>query len=413
MSSTVSRRSFLGGAGSVGAAALLGGCSGGDGSAGTVAQPPASASSTVSTTGHLADTGGTLVLVTLYGGNDALNTVIPYNDPLYGELRGGLAIPNEGLHLLDDDFALNPELGRLAALWESEQLAIVHGVGFEGLDRSHFHCMDVWQAGTQDDLGSGWVGRWLDLEGVGPMDVLAVGPSSPLLIRGRTRSGAVIQPEAVSLPGDARLRKLAEMVTTDDVGRPPLATAVAASSRDLLEIVDTIAPILAATEGEDSEMTAASDPERSELHSQLQAVARLIKAELPTRVYCVGMDGFDTHSGQADAHPRLLSAVDAAVGEFLAAVGSEAVTVAVFSEFGRRVRPNNTGTDHGTGGTVLVAGTVKPGHHGDPPPLGRLDAGDLAWTTDFRSVFGGLVEGTLGLDASALFGDSHKPIAII
>jgi uncharacterized protein (DUF1501 family) len=137
---------------------------------------------------------GPLVLVTLVGGNDALNTVVPVGDPRYAELRGGLGVdPAEALPL-DEGFALHPSLARCKELWDGGRLAVVHGVGFERLDRSHFHCMDVWHAGGVESGPTGWIGRWLDATGADPLAAVAVGDRLPLLARGERTSAAVVPP---------------------------------------------------------------------------------------------------------------------------------------------------------------------------------------------------------------------------
>jgi uncharacterized protein (DUF1501 family) len=402
----LTRRGFLTGVGGLGAAVLLGSCS-------DEATTGATTSTTATTLVRRPRADGTLVLITLYGGNDALNTVIPITDPLYARLRSTMAIDAAEALAIDDRFALHPSLARTKELWDTERLAIVHGVGFEGLDRSHFHCMDVWQAGGTDDLLTGWVGRWLDHEGASPLDALGVGGGMPLLLRGSTRSGAVVQPQPIALPGDARLRGLVETLVTPDDGRSRLATTVAGTSGDLLAVIDAVAPILVGDEVASSAESPSLNYSANPLTDQLQAVAKLMTADLPTRVYSVGMDGFDTHANQLATQASLLRQLDTALGAFFDAVGDADVTVAVYSEFGRRVRPNSSGTDHGAGGTVLLAGNVRAGHHGDPPPLDRLDDGDLTFTTDFRSVFGGLLEGVVGTAAADLVGDRHRPLALV
>jgi uncharacterized protein (DUF1501 family) len=180
-----------------------------------------------------------------------------------------------------------------------------------------------------------------------------------------------------------------------------LLGAVAGSTADLLDIVDRVGPALADVAAEEG------------LAAQLAAVEAMVAAGLPTRVYCVDLGGFDTHASQDATHAALLAELDAAVGDFLAAAADD-VTVAIYSEFGRRVRPNaSAGTDHGAAGTVLLAGAVRPGHHGDPPPLDRLDEGDLTTTVDFRSVLGGLVAGVLGAEPGDVLEEGGAPLELV
>jgi uncharacterized protein (DUF1501 family) len=415
---SLTRRQFIASAAATGGVVAIGGCA---------SDGPKAKATGPATTGAKAGTGGsgksaaggTLVLVNLDGGNDALNTVAPTGDAAYARSRGALALDAAAVHALSDGFALHPSLERCKQLWDSKRLAVVHGVGFTELDRSHFHCRDVWQAGDTDDTSTGWVGRWLDAVGDSPIDAVAVSRTLPLLVRGAKRSAAVVGAGPFELPGDARLRGALTRLVAADAHRSTLAAAVATSNADLLTAVDRLGPVLAQPSPQPGDQGADDGDDDTYggdggLAGQLDAVARLIEADLPTRVFTVSLGGFDTHSGQAGTHAGLLGQFDTAVGAFVERMGERAVTVAAFSEFGRRVVPNASGgTDHGKGGVMLLAGTVRSGHHGDPPGLAKLDQGDLAVTTDFRSVFGGLAEGVLGFDAADLFGSAHKPLALV
>ena len=159
---------------------------------------------------------------------------------------------------------------------------------------------------------------------------------------------------------------------------------------------------------------AANDGRNSGLAAQLDVVAASIEAGLPARAYAVDLGGFDTHANQAAVHEALLGELDGALSSFVARVADRPVTVAVYSEFGRRVAANGSaGTDHGRAGTVLLAGRVRPGFHGDPPPLDRLTDGDLTSTVDFRSVFGGLLEGVLGMPAADVFPAAPPALTLV
>jgi uncharacterized protein (DUF1501 family) len=395
-----------------------------------VSGPPRAAGTTTITTATTTtadaaapSTPGTLVVVTLYGGNDALNTVAPVEDRTYRSARGALALDPAAAHPLADGFALHPALAGLKGLWDAQRLAVVHGVGFADLDRSHFHCMDVWQAGSENEWSTGWLGRWLDAVGTTPLDAIAVGRELPLALRGAKRSAAVVPAGPFTLPGDDVLRRDVSHLSVADSWRPPLAALVASSTADLLDVVDQVAPVLAKVgdggdpldEGdEEATATPAAGRKASGLADQLAVVAAAIEAGLPARVYSVALGSFDTHANQAATHQDLLAELDRALSAFVERMGARPVTAIVYSEFGRRVAANGSGgTDHGTAGTVLLAGTVKPGFHGDPPPLDRLADGDLATTVDFRSVYGGLLEGVLGMEAGDLFPGGPAPLEVL
>jgi uncharacterized protein (DUF1501 family) len=397
----LNRRQFLAGAGALGASAAFG--------VGRVgAATPARRSLSVRHLTGTAATQPTLVLVTLYGGNDALNTVVPTGDPQYAARRGALALDPSSVLDIGDGFGLHPSLARSKALWDEGRLAAVHGVGFGELDRSHFHCMDVWQAGSEDDLSTGWVGRWLDLVSDDPLDAVAVGTNLPLLLRGERRAAAVVPAGPLSVPGGDALADAVSVLGGDAVSDGSLAALVAGSTADLLTIVGTVGPLL------DDAPTTGDDDVETGLGASLDAVATMIEHDLPTRLYSVDLRGFDTHAGQAPVHAALLGELDAALGSFVARMADRPVTVAVYSEFGRRVAPNaSDGTDHGGGGTMLLAGRVVPGHHGEPPPLDALVDGDLATTTDFRSVLAGLVGDVLGVDPTDIFDHAGRPLQLV
>lgn len=390
MPDALSRRRFLQGTAMVGAGMAIGACRN---------DSPATAPSPTTTTPPTAD--GTLVIVTLYGGNDSLNTVIPIEDPRYVPLRGALAIDPTDTHPIGEGFALHPALARCAELWTAERLSVVHGVGSPSLDRSHFHCMDEWQAAGSDHR-TGWIGRWLDLGADEPLDAVVMGRTLPLLARGSRRSAAVVPPGGFALSSEATaLRPLVETMT--DGEHEGLSALVAGSTADLLTVIDEVGPLLGSRAAQDDSLAA-----------QLASVATLIEAGLPTRVYCVALDGFDTHAGQPEAHARLLGDLDAALGDLLDRVADQPVTVMVHTEFGRRVAPNaSQGTDHGQAGVMLLAGAVRAGHHGDPSPLDDLDDGDLRTTTDFRSVYGAVLEDVLGTPAADVVAGAPAPLDLV
>jgi uncharacterized protein (DUF1501 family) len=345
---------------------------------------------------------GPLVVVTLVGGNDALNTVIPVGDPRYASLRAGLAVDPSSALPLDQGFALHPSLSRCKALWDQGRLAVVHGVGFERLDRSHFHCMDVWHAGGVETGPTGWVGRWLDVAGADPLAAVVVGSRLPLLARGERTSAAVVPPGPFELALDDAVAAGFAAQVAEDGARNELEALVARSGAHLLSVASNVGGPLA------------SQPDGETLGDRLATVAALIAAGLPTRVYSVELGGFDTHAEQAATHAELLAELDGALGTFFDSVGERSATVVVYSEFGRRVEPNGSGgTDHGRAGTVLVAGRAKGGHHGEPPPLDGLVDGDQRTTTEVTSVYAALLEGVLGVPAGDVLDGSPRPLDLV
>ncbi|MFG1842633.1 DUF1501 domain-containing protein [Micromonospora sp. NPDC049175] len=364
----------------------------------------------------------TVVLVTLYGGNDGLNTVIPYADPAYRASRPELAYPEEQVLRLDNDHGLHPVMRGLQGLWSTGRLAIVHGVGYPKPDRSHFRSMDIWQtAAPGGPADTGWVGRWLD-ETQAPVEAaVSFEPVLPPLLVGRRRVGACVSYQGLELPdwvAPAMVASLGRVQAGESAMQARAATAYA----DLVDmgrlVQAAVAPAASPTDATPV-ATATGTGGGGALGAQLALVARCVEAGVPTRVYSVSLGGFDTHAGERAAQEALLGQLDAAVTGFVDRMaGSDAgrrVAVVVYSEFGRRVRANaSDGTDHGTAGPVLVAGArVAGGFHGQPPSLTDLDHGDLKATTDFRDVFGAVLDTVLGADPEQyLLGYRGEPLPL-
>jgi uncharacterized protein (DUF1501 family) len=358
---------------------------------------------------------GVLVLVGLYGGNDGLNTVIPYQDSAYLAGRPQLGYQPDQVLPIGDGLALHPNLKGLKALWDAKHLAIVRGVGYPDPNRSHFRSMDIWQTGVPEHSeATGWLGRWLDATGSDPLRALSVGPTMPRTFAGLKTSGAAVPNGALRLPGSSSLRREIADLNAPETGLSPLAARVTQVGRDLLTVQSTLAAALAtppATAPNQGKGLAATT-----LGGQLDLVARLIKAGVPTRVYAVALGGFDNHANEKDAHARLMTELDEAVSGFLQTMQGDAhgagVVVMTYSEFGRRVAQNASGgTDHGTAAPVLVAGIpVRGGYYGDQPPLTDLDDGDLKFTTDFRSVYATVLAHAVGVDPKVSLG---KPFPLL
>jgi len=367
---------------------------------------------------------GILVLLTLYGGNDGLNTLIPYENGSYLGGRSALGYPPDQVLALGAGLGLHPNLKELKGLWDSQRLAIVRGVGYPNANRSHFRSMDIWQSGVPDDqVVTGWVGRWLDVTGNDPLRALSVGGSLPRIFGGEKAAGAAVPVGELTLPGTPALRSAFATMAAPSAGASPLAARVAQSGTDLLTVDDAIAQMLAGQPANDDASGSTSlegTGGANSLTPQLELVARLVKAGSPTRVYGVSLGGFDTHANEKETHARLMGDVDEAVGAFFRSLdgspqGARVVLVA-YSEFGRRVAANGSGgTDHGTAAPVFVAGArVKGGgFYGDDPSLTDLDNGDLKFTTDFRSVYATLLEEVIGVESKASLGRPFAPVPFL
>ena len=356
-----------------------------------------------------------LVIVQLGGGNDGLNTVVPYGSATYRRARPSLGIREPGRPGgaidLDPDrgIGLHPELGGLRDLLDRGTLSIVQGVGYPNPNRSHFTSMDIWHTADTDARGPGWVGRFFDntCEGApDPQKAVAIGRSAPLALLGREMAPVTFESaDALDWTGSALGGGLGKafldtqregvLPGTDPHGQAAflMRTALdARASSDRIRRAVAAAPI--------------TPFPNTPLARQLRTVAALIRAELPTRVHYVSLGGFDTHATQANAHGALLRQVGGALRAFEAELDASGhaprVVTMVFSEFGRRVRQNASGgTDHGAAAPLLLMGSaVRPGLLGEHPSLDQLDgSGDLRFSIDFRSVYAGLLEDWLGAEA--------------
>ena len=401
MPRTMSRRQFLISSGVVGGVALAAGATGISMHDVTKAgkQTPLAVGTKI------------IVLVTMYGGNDGLNTVIPYTDAAYYAGRPELAYAQADVLPLADDLGLNASMVGFKKLYDAGRLAVVRGVGYPNPDRSHFRSMSIWQTGSPDSPQvTGWLGRWLDANGADPLLAINVGPVLPPMLAGQKCAGAAL-PSAggVALP-DGRYGSGLRALDAVSGESAELIQRVAQSGTDLFRVAATFGPALAV-----SDTTTPVTPAGNVLAGQLDVVARCIAANAPTRVYSVQLGGFDTHADEKGRQSALLGQLDAAVSGFLTNVGAGShgsdVVVALYSEFGRRVAANGSqGTDHGTASNVFVAGVgVKGGMYGDQPSLTDLTMDDLKYNVDFRSVYATLLEGALGADAGQVLGSGTFP----
>jgi len=336
-----------------------------------------------------------LVVVTLYGGNDGLNTIVPFNDAVYLGKRANIALASSQLLPLNNALAFNSSMPEIQALYNQNKVAIVQGVGYPGPNLSHFTSMAIWQtASVSTSISSGWLGRWLDTQSHSPFNAIGVGSVLPPVLVGAKSVASMLPLSGLRAPagiGSTLLARLGSPSSSD----VHLEAAAATSISDLFSTAQVLGPLVT------------SSPSGSYLHEQLSLVSTLIGAGVPTRVWEVNLSSFDTHVGEQADQNALLAEVSAAIGNFMKSVGATSrandVTVLMYSEFGRRVASNaGLGTDHGTAGPVFVVGNaVKGGLYGEQPSLSALDAnGNLFMSTDFRDVYAGLLHDVLATPAS-------------
>ncbi len=372
-----------------------------------------------------------LVVVELAGGNDGLNTVIPYADDLYHRARPTLGLTRREVLRLDDYHGLHPQLGDLKRMYDNKQLAVVQGVGYPNPDRSHFESMDIWQlADPNRAQTNGWLGRTIPAMRAGEAGVpgMFVGQDRlPVALQGAD-GGVISLAERASfrlqLTGNApaRRRLIEELNGGTAGGDADLAAFVRrrqlqtyTSLQKIEEALRDIGPT------NNNQPRRADQPQQSNdlanLNGKLGLIARLIQKGLGTRIYYASLAGFDTHSGQTDAHADLLGEVSSSIGQFFQQLGGEAnrVVLMTYSEFGRRVRQNGSrGTDHGSGSNLFVAGPkVNGGLVGRHPRLDDLVDGDVRYHTDFRRVYATLLDQWLGVESRLVLGGAWEALPLI
>lgn len=375
-----------------------------------------------------------LVVIEMTGGNDGLNTIIPYADDNYSKARPTLKYSKQEVIRVDDNIGLNPGMAGLRNLVNDGQVGCVLGVGYPNGDRSHFESMDIWHsADVTRKTTSGWIGRSVvDLQDKkGNVPVVQIGPNRlPLALQGG--HGGVVsinnnQPYKLDLGTDEK-SKAARRQLMEDLAKP----AQTADKENLLDFVqkrqlqtyatlDKLQDVLKSTPMNEQYYGQQSGQyyQAGKLPQRMNLIARLIQKEFGTRVFFTAIDGFDTHSEQKEPHRLLLAEIGDAIENFFTLLKQtghdKRVLVMTFSEFGRRVQENGSrGTDHGAGSCLFVVGPgVKAGAVGKHPSLTDLDQGDLKVGIDFRSVYATLLDKWLACDSRAVLGGKWDHIELL
>ena len=358
-----------------------------------------------------------LVVIQLSGGNDGLNTLIPYRNDLYYSNRPGISIPKNRLIDMNGELGLNENLSPLKALYDKGYLSIINNVGYPNPNRSHFRSTDIWHTASNasEYLDSGWMGRYIDQYGKKPYTGIEVDDSLSLILKGRTINGVATK-DAKKMFNNAKtpfFSKVLETQTETHLSEHNLGylykTMVGAksSSKYIYETSKT--------------STSTKSYPKNPFAKQLKTTAEFINSKLETKVYYVSMGGFDTHANQANRQSRLLKtyseAIDVFVKDLEASDSFKDTLILTFSEFGRRVQQNAAGgTDHGAANNLFVIGKnlKKPGLYNDSPDLTNLDKnGDLKYTIDFRSVYATLLDQWLDASHSKVLGSSFETLDFI
>ncbi len=362
-----------------------------------------------------------LVLVQLAGGNDGLNTVVPFADPNYRRLRPTLGLPEDQLLKLNDSFALNPGCGAMQQLFKDGKLGIVQNVGYPNPNRSHFRSTEIWETASASNefLPTGWLGRYFDNacggtpEGADPCGV-SISNEVPqsFLSEHQHPTFSLAAGRNNGRQRSENLALLEQMVHTPGVHDDDNAGYLRHTMMDALVTEKKFQKVLG------NYQTKANYP-GTPFAGSLRNVAALIAAGTATRVYYVSLGGFDTHNNQVGTHANLLKQLSEGLAAFQADLEEKKldgqVLTMTFSEFGRRPSENESrGTDHGTAAPLFVLGSkIKPGLHGTAPSLDVARNQDLTYTTDFRAVYSTVLDQWLGCKSSAILGADYKPLGFI
>ncbi len=368
-----------------------------------------------------------LVVLQLSGGNDALNTVVPHADPLYYDNRPSVRIPEGQALDLNGQVGLNPNMGPMKRLYDEGKLAVIQGIGYANPNRSHFRSMDIWHTCEPDKQGTeGWLGRTIReldphkenvLTGVnfgrGLPRALAA-PGVPVASVGNLATyGVLTGIEQEDQRTDAL--DIFSKIYSPTIGRSSVVDYLSQTGMDALKGADILSTA--------PEMYSSTVEYGGDVVAQyMKNIAQVYLAGFGTRILytTAPYNSFDTHAGELAAHAKLWSDTSNAIADFYDDLkehdASDNVVLLVFTEFGRRVHDNGSGTDHGSGGMAFVVGDgVNGGMYGEYPSLedDKLLEGDLRFNTDFRSVYTDLLEGWMGLDAQPLVGGTFEKFNLV
>ena len=365
-----------------------------------------------------------VVVLQLSGGNDALNTVIPYSNELYYDNRPYLGIPEDQVHKLDDDLGLNPALGPIKSLWDEGKVAVINGIGYPSPNRSHFRSMDVWHTAEPTDIApEGWLGqaiRDLDPRAENVVTGVNFGRGLPRAMYAKDVPVASVgNLDTYGLMPDIKdeaARKVALEAFSQiygGSGKDTISQFISQVGMDALKGAD----ILRTAPARYSSSIEYAD---SPIAGNMKNIAQVMFADVGTRIYYTQHGSYDTHSNELNAHAKLWNDVSAAVADFMDDLKEhdrdKDTVVLMFSEFGRRINDNGAGTDHGSGGVAFViGGDVEGGLYGEFPSLREEDQleGDMHFNNDFRITYSTLLDRWLGVDPVPITNGSFEQFEFV
>lgn len=358
--------------------------------------------------------GRNLVIIQWTGGNDGLNTVVPFNNDLYYKNRPTLNIPKNNVLKINSELGLNPVMKGFKKLYDEGLVTIVNNVGYPNPDRSHFRSMDIWHTASNSDeyLSTGWIGRYLDNLQENPRTVIEIDDTVELALKGANIS-------AFATSNFNRLKHINNNKFLKEVvhhHHHEHEENVAYLYRTLIDTQNSASYLYEQTQLFNSQI---SYP-KTGIGNDLQTIAKLIMADTDTKIYYVNLVGFDTHNNQEARQTKLLKQYSDAIKSFVEDLKLnnklDDTLIMTFSEFGRRVKENaSKGTDHGTANNVYFTGgkLKKPGIFNENPNLSDLDNGDLIYSVDFRKIYASILQDWLGVPPKSILNKDFKPLNLI
>jgi uncharacterized protein (DUF1501 family) len=367
-----------------------------------------------------------LVVLQLSGGNDAMNTIVPYTNPLYTDNRPIVRIPTDSVLPINDTIGFNPNMGPIKELYDAGKVAIIQGVGYPNPSRSHFRSMDIWHTCEPDKIGTeGWLGRTvkaMDPKGENVLTCVNFGrglpralvaPGVPIASVGNLETYGVL----TGMEEEERMEALDlfSRIYSPTVGRGAVVDYLSSTGMDALKGADILkeAPL---------KYSSSIEYGGDSVAQYMRSIVQVITANLGVRILytTAPYNSFDTHAGELVTHAKLWTNVSQTVADFYADLqehnATDNVTLLVFTEFGRRVHDNGSGSDHGSGGIAFVVGdNVAGGLHGEYPSLeaNKLLEGDLHFNNDYRGLYTTLLEDWMGVEAKPVVGGSYEKLAFI
>jgi uncharacterized protein (DUF1501 family) len=362
-----------------------------------------------------------LIVIQLAGGNDAMNTIVPYTNGIYHDSRKAIGLTEADVLDINGTLGFHPSMGPIKDLWDRGNVAIIQGIGYPVPNRSHFRSMDIWHTAESASIApDGWLGRTIreiDPEHSNVITGINFGRGLPRALHAKgVPVASVGNLETYGLLPDITDRQTREMALDvfsrmygPNDGADSVLQAIGETGMGAYLGADILRT---APEKYSSSIEYAAEVE---IAQSLRDISQVLQGDFGTRVFYTLHGGYDTHAGELENHAKLWHDLSTAIGDFFADLeehgrGDDAV-VMIFSEFGRRIRDNGSGTDHGSGGHSLVIGnTVNGGFYGEYPSL-ELNAqveGDMAFNNDFRSMYATLLDGWMGIDPHPILGNNYE-----